>query len=301
MRRTFRFYAVPVVAVALLAADARAWHGKGHERAARFALAAASDANLPPQLALPKFISAGADQVAHCSQDPDIFTRPIAPPQLHNGESPEHYFDIEPLGAEKPPELRYDFLELCAAKGLKPSKVGLLPYAVTEWTQRLTVALAEHRKWPEDENIRRKCLVYAGILSHYAADLCQPLHTTVHYDGRLKADGNSPRSGIHGKLDALLGKANLDEKAVLKDLKPAPFDKLFPSVMEQVGKSNAMVDGVYELEKLLPDIDAAAGDDARLTDFAKERMRACAEFTASLYLTAWRDSRAIKLPDWHKR
>lgn len=298
-------WAILAALIFLSPAGARAWHGKGHDQAARFALAAmaraAEEPNRTSGEAVPTFLLAGADTVAHCSLDPDVFTRPIAPAALHDSESPEHYFDLELLKDGNLPELRYEYLDLCFRKALKPAKAGLLPYAVTEWTQRLTVALAEHRKWPEDKVIQQKCLVYAGLLAHYAADLCQPLHTTIHYDGRVDPDGNSPRSGIHSKVDALLGKFRYDEKDILKDLKVTPAEKLFPAVMEQVGRSNSKVDRVYELEKLLPDIESPAGDEPKLREFAMERMRACAAFTASLYLTAWRDSGNVKLPDWHKR
>jgi hypothetical protein len=43
--------------------------------------------------------------------------------------------------------------------------------------------------------------------------------------------------------------------------------------------------------KLLP----AAGPVAEL---AEERARTCQEFTASLFLTAWKSSAALKLPAW---
>jgi hypothetical protein len=33
----------------------------------------------------------------------------------------------------------------------------------------------------------------------------------------------------------------------------------------------------------------------------RERYRAAASFTASLYYTAWCDSEKFPLPDWHKR
>src|SRR5437764_832460 len=48
-----------------------------------------------------------------------------------------------------------------------------------------------------------------GILAHYAGDICMPLHTTVDYDGRVTADGRSPHSGIHAKVDSLIEKLPL--------------------------------------------------------------------------------------------
>ena len=282
------------VAVLLLPAGlALAWHGRGHHVATTLALEAADK--------LPEFLSDGAATVAHCSLDPDLFTRPIGPKELHLAESPEHYFDVELLAGAAPPDDRYAFLKHCAAKGLDPRKVGLLPYALTEWTQRLTVALAEHRAYPDNPHIRTKCLVYAGILAHYAADACQPLHLTIHWDGRADPNGESPRTGIHKNVDALLGKLTFDRSAVLKDVKPAAFEKLLPSVLDRIGKGRKLVETVYKLEKDLPPMDAPLKAESPAGRFAADRLRAAVAFAASLYLTAWMDSKNIVLPTWYKR
>jgi hypothetical protein len=295
-------------------AAAQAWHGKGHYDATMLALRAVkADGNVPA------FLIAGAGTVAHASLDPDNFTRPIAPDALHKAESPEHFFDIdvqppagEPLADANIPADRYAFIEMCLARGVKPNRVGLLPYAVTEWTQRLTVAFAEHRKYPDDPAIRAKCLLYAGLLSHYAADMCQPLHVTIHYDGRSGPDGKSPRSGIHAKVDALLGKLagdpnappspqTLDPNAPTVDVHPAAFGAVLPAVMAEIRRSSALVDLVYGLEKQLPAETDPVAPGSAVEKFAIGRMRAAATSIASLYVTAWQDSAAIKLPWWYRR
>jgi hypothetical protein len=233
--------------------------------------------------------------------DPDTFTRPIAPAELHKAEAPEHYFDLELLGSRQIPTDRYGFIALCAEQKLDPSKVGLLPYAITECAGRLTVALAEHRKWPENRHIQMKCLVYAGALSHYAQDLCQPLHVTIHFDGRAGENTPSPRSGIHLKTDALLGKVKMDGKVTIKDAPACPFDKLFPAIIAELKHSNSLVDEVYRLEGDLPEAEAPIKPPGPAEEFAKERLRAAAGLTAWLYVTAWENSKDIVLPDWHRR
>lgn len=286
--------AVCLAVVLAVAAAARAWHGKGHHVATTLAVEAARPA-------IPTFFVAGAARVAHGSLDPDNFTRPIAPKPLHSSESPEHYVDLELLkGAEFPPT-RYEFLALCYRKELNPRKVGLLPYAVVEWTQRLTVALAEHRAYPDNPHIRSKCLTFAGMLSHYAQDLCQPLHTTIHYDGRAKEDNSSPRTGIHVKVDALLGKLECDRRAVLAGPKVQPFEKLMPAVLAEIRRTHALVDRVYGLADEIPALDARLAKGSPVERFTAERLRAAARFSAALYLTAWRDSAKIELPEWYKR
>ena len=72
-------------------------------------------------------------------------------------------------------------------------------YAVAEWTEKLALAFAQHRRWPENTLVQAECLLTAASLAHYAQDLCQPLHTSVHFDGRALEGGKSPRSGIHEK------------------------------------------------------------------------------------------------------
>jgi hypothetical protein len=300
MRRSTTLAALGLLASLVVSAPARAWHGKGHHAATELAVAAA-------RAKLPGFFSAGAATVAHCSLDPDLFTRPIGPPALHAAEASEHYFDLELLKGkgDEPPATRYEFVALCARHGLKPEKVGLLPYAVTEWTQRLAVAFAEHRAYPGNPHVRSKCLVLAGVLSHYAQDLCQPLHATIHWDGRAKPDGSSPRTGIHTRVDALLGK--LDRRKVRREaldgLEVRPLGELMREVMAEIRRSNALVDRVYDLDRAIPKLDAPLDADSSAGRFAVERLRAAVGFTASLYVTAWADSAKIraKLPSWYCR
>ncbi len=289
---------VPSVVVVLLssatAPPALAWHGEGHRRATRLAVA-----SLPDDV--PVFFRTGAVAVAHCSLDPDAFTRPIGPDDLHRTEAPQHYFDLERLGDTPIPARRYDLLMWCGKRDIHPSKVGLAPYAIVEWTQRLSVALAEHRRWPDSPHITNKALVYAGILAHYAEDLCMPLHTTIHYDGRLKPDGSSPRSGIHHKVDALLGKLPTNVALRIDARAVQPFEALLPAVINQLQASHALVDRVYQLERQLPDLDKPLPRDGPVAAFAVERLKASATFAARLMLTAWRDSARITLPEWHQR
>jgi hypothetical protein len=280
--------------LAAMATQAYAWHAPGHDMATCTAVGATEGE-------MPEFFTKGTDTIAHCSADPDTFTRPIAGKTLHDAEAPEHYFDVEVLPGVILPPSRYDFLEIVYGKKLKPASVGLLPYAVTEWTQRLTVALAEHRKWPDNPAIRQKCLVYAGLLSHYAEDLCQPLHTTIHHDGRAKPDGSSPKTGIHSKVDALIGKLHAPAKEVAAQIKPAACDDVFAAVLAEIDASHKLVDRVYELEKDLPAYEQPIAADSPAQAFATDRLKETARFTASLYLTAWKDSQKVKFPDWHQR
>ncbi len=283
-----------IALVLAAAAPAGAWHGNGHHRATTLAVGA-----LPDEV--PAFFREGAATIAHCSLDPDTFTRPMAPPALHNATSPEHYFDLEVLGGRDIPADRYALLMWCGRQGVHPSKIGLAPYAIQEWTERLAVAFAEHRRWPANVAIHRKCLVYAGHLAHYAEDLCMPLHTTIHYDGRAKADGSSPKSGIHLKVDALLGKLPLDAGVRVDPKAVTPFKELFPAILAELKASHALVEKVYAMEKALPAYADPLPAEGEVAAFARERLAAAATFTARLYATAWRLSASIEIPEWHVR
>jgi len=283
-----------LLVITCLARPGLAWHGPGHHRATRLAVASLRGK-------MPEFFVDGAEQIAHTSVDPEIFALRSLP-QLRNQERPEGYIDLELLGGAPLPATRYGLLALCAKKKLNPYSVGLVPYSIAEFTQRLAAALAEYRQWPDNPYIQNKCLVYAGLLAHYAEDLCMPLHTTVHFDGRVaQPGGKSPRSGIHTKVDALIQKVSVDERALVADLKPHAFDELMPAIFKQLRASHSLVDRVYELEQQLPSLDEPIQVGSPVHDFSAERLAAAARFTASLYLTAWRISQSISLPPWHRR
>ena len=286
-----------VVVLLLAAAPAWGWWADGHGVLTRAAVRAT------PEM-LPAFFREGADLVAHCAYDPDVIKlRDV--PGLRRTEEPEHYLDKELLGERPLPPQRYDFLRLCAELRLDPHRVGTLPYAVAEGTERLAVAFAEHLKWPRDRFIQQKCLVYAGIVAHYAQDLCQPLHTTIHFDGRARPDGTSPRSGIHERVDALIERLALTPADLGREQRVEPLADPFAGIVAELGRSHALVDRVYELENELPPRDVAASaswrPSAAIRAFGTERARASVRFTAQLYLTAWQKSASIRLPDWLDR
>lgn len=279
---------------ALAAVPAGAWWPEGHTLIARGAVRA-----LPKDV--PAFFREGGELVGHCAQDPDV-AKNRDTPNVRDVEEPEHYIDWELLEGRPLPGTRYEFVKLCAEAKLDPSKVGTVPYSTTEWTERLAVAFAEHRRWPENPNIRTKCLVYAGFLAHYAGDLCMPLHTTIHYDGRVKSDGASPHTGIHAKVDSLIEKVGLTPEELARDQKVELVDRILPAVLKEIDQSRALIDRTYALEPALPPGDNTPWTpSAEVKAFTLERGRESTRFLASLYLTAWRNSARVTLPPWLDR
>lgn len=274
--------------VLALAAPARAWWAGGHSLITRAAVQA-----LPPEV--PDFFRQGTEAMARLAPLPDAERNP-ALGHLRSAGRGEHFLDLELLAGKALPDQRYDFLKLCAAAGQDPAQVGTVPYAVAEWTERLTLAFAQHRRWPGNALVQAECLIAAGNLAHYAEDLCQPLHTTVHYDGRALDGGKSPRSGIHEKVDSLPEKLNLASADLAVGLAPVAGDSLMPLIVAQLEASNALVDSVYAMEGELDHLESP-----RVRALVLERTRAAAALTAGLYLRAWTGSAAVELPGWLQR
>lgn len=288
MRRRALLHLLPLLAG--LASPTAAWLVEGHRRVAADAVRL-----LPAEV--PAFFRAGALAVGHSAVDPDTWKlREVA--QLRDREAPDHYLDAELLGDRPLPPLRSEYLALLAELDLAPDRVGYLPYTIVEATQRLTVAFAEHRRWPRNRHVRAKALVYAGLLAHYAADLCQPLHTTIHHDGRALPDGSSPRSGLHVRIDGLFERVAFDRPTALRGAEVRPADDVWAAVSARLASSRGLVERVYALA-------AAAAEeqpsDPEVVAFTRERYGEAAGFLASLFLTAWRDSARLELPDWLDR
>ena len=277
------------VVVGLAAVPAEAWWGDGHGILTKGAVLA-----LPEEM--PTFFRQGGNMISHVVFDPDLF-RNRGTPLLSHAEHGEHYFDLEYLEGREIPAKRFDFIALCQELDIDPTKVGMAPYAIAEWTERLAVAFAEHRQWPENEVIQQKCLVYAGILAHYAEDVCQPLHATRDFDGKKQEDGTVIGKGIHEQVDSAVERLGFapEELATGQELEDFS-DSLMAEIVNQIEESNGRVEEVYALLGHWED-----ESDARVRALALVLARTSVRFTASLYLTAWRRSAEIRLPGWLQR
>ena len=277
-----------------LATGSSAWHLEGHH-----ILTLAAVKALPNEI--PAFFRDGAPTIAHMSLDPDMGKHKGAP-HVRGAEFPEHFLDREMLKADTLPESRYEFIKLCYEYNVAPEKIGLVPYALGEWTERLAVAFAEHRKWPDNPHIRMKCLIYAGYVAHYAEDMCQPLHLTIHYNGRVHEDGSVTQKGIHGKVDGLVSFFKMQPNVLAKNQKVVPLENLMPDILTQFKTGFALVDHVYDLGERIPNYDATDWKkDDEVIAFANDRARESVRFTAQLYLTAWKLSESLTFDDYIKR
>lgn len=261
---------------------APAWWVKGHG-----SIAEAAASRLPDEV--PAFFRAGGKSLNHLAGDPDRWKNPAAKP-LRAAVAPDHYIDLEDYeGKDLPPD-RYQAIALLVKLGKKPEQAGLLPYAILEDFDRLSCAFADHRADPTSEAIRAKCLVYAGVLSHYTGDAAMPLHTTRDYDGRKDANGNFVQKGIHAKIDAFPERHGLTSEEIARDLKPQKLDDPWKHVVKFIHSSHEHIERCYELDR------AGAFDKptAESRAFILERCRAGAQLTMDLWYTTW--LRSEKLP-----
>jgi len=279
-------------AVELSAGEAGAWLVEGHQWVTIDAVG-----RLPAEV--PAFFRAGAATVGHAAVDPDLW-RNHGTPALAEREAPEHYIDLELLGGAPLPAERDQYLRLLGRLGVEPRKAGALPYAIVEEAEQLALAFAEHRRWPADETIRSKCLLQAGWLAHFAGDLTQPLHTTVHHDGRTLPNGEPPYTGIHRKVDSLFERLwERGERPSRPADGPGTVPDLVAAVRAELAVSHSLVDAVYRLE--VPILEGGGTADPRVAAFAGERYAAARRFIAEVLLWSWRRSAEIELPGWLAR
>ena len=289
-----KFLLVLSTILLLVGNTCRGWWSGGHGILTRAAVKASPDE-------MPQFFRSGGKMIAHCVFDPDV-SKNRGTPAVANSEHSEHYIDLELLQGRSLPKNRYEFIQQCTEIGIRPEKVGFVPYAVAEWTERLAIAFAEHRKWPNNVFIQNKCLVYAGFLAHYAQDMCQPLHLTIDYNGRRQPDGTVLHKGIHEKIDSLIEYLEMKPVDLAEAQEITPLDDLMGDISKSVERGHVLVDRVYDLADSLPNtFDKKWTPVPEVIEFARSRAREAVRQTASLYLTAWRISKTVELPSWLDR
>lgn len=277
-----------VLSVCAFPRSGEAWWEKGHQMIAVNAVAV-----LPNDM--PAFFREAKDTLARLSVQPDTWKS--YGQELRRAETPDHYLDIEKL-TDNPLKLgfypdRYQALEAIYKKGDAPAGVGLLSYRLLEDFQKLRGALAQYRKNPKDPSIQQEIIVYAGLLSHYAGDTSQPLHLTIHFDGRVDAQGTVIKGkGIHERFEGPF----VDKFIEAADFRPfvAPpvvYTDLYQAIRLAFSESFKELDTVYRLDEAgkleTPDEEAKA--------LVRKRLAHGSSFLASLWYTAWVTSADVKV------
>ncbi len=267
---------------------AAAWHGRTHRW-----IAEAAAGRLPESM--PPFLRRAADDLGRAAIDPDVW-RHDAAPALAAATRSDHYFSLERLGAAGWPERRDLFLLRLGEGGRDAGWIGTLPLAVAETSDRLALAFAQHRCWPDDRAIQARAIEHAGVLAHFAADLVQPLHTTIHHDGRALADGTSPGDGSHLWSDRLIELSLVEPLRVARRVEPLVIDDVARASRRLLRASHARVARAYAMVARVRQSEAAPPRAVRR--YARERFRTGVGFVAGLWVEAWRRSATIELPEW---
>lgn len=284
------------------------WGNEGHQMINRLAAA-----KLPSDV--PEFLRSAyaQDAMEYYGPEPDRW-KSQAEAELSAAGSPEHYIDLEwaDLIGGPLPRRRYDFVRALAVAQnehrdlpLSPEKIGLQPWAASEWYERVKASMREYRglkaTGKDTKPVEAEILFCAGILGHFVADASNPLHTSIQYNGWQGANpsGYTTEHRIHSQMESEFVSANVNpakDIAPLIPAQPTVLGDFFEDYVSYIRRSNALVEQSYKLEKAggfkgAGSLESRAFVDSRLAAGA-------AELRDAIY-TAWLRS-ADAMPAYRK-
>lgn len=287
----FALAALMALALALATpAPAHAWGNRGHRMINRLA-AERLPADVPAFLRSP----AAVDEIEYLGPEPDRWRSP-GEPELNAAQAPEHFINLETTDAIGPlPHRRLAYEEKLFAAGLRPEKVGLLPWETVEVWQRLKAALRAWRQLSashaDTRPVEAAIRFYAGWLGHYVGDGSQPLHSTIQYNGWVGANPHGYTTGhkIHWQFEGPFVDANLRETDVRPLVGPLHTidGDLFAAFVAYLRQSGRAAERVYQLDKVGGFTGSGSAESRR---FAAERLAAGASMLRDMLYTAWVES-----------
>jgi hypothetical protein len=270
-----------------------AWGAKGHRLVGTAAVQALPDG-------MPAFFRAATEQLAYLNPEPDRWRgRPERDldPALDGAWAGDHFLDTElaspaVLRAALAAPHRYAYADTLRAAGIEAAQMGFAPFAILELTQRLRQEFRMWRSAPDSATrawIEARILNDAGILGHYVADVANPAHTTIHFNGWTgpNPNGYATDRNFHSRFEGAYVQAHIE----LTDVTPRVgqearvLDDLRGEVIAYIARGNAEVERLYQLDKA-----DAWGIDTRAPGhraFAAERLAAGATMLRDLWWTAW--------------
>jgi hypothetical protein len=303
--------------LALSPLPAWAWGATGHRYIGELAVR-----NFPKEIAAFLRTNQAAVQIGVLAQEPDISRNAGQP---HDADSdPGHFVDVSDdgsiLGGPKLaalPASRRDYDTALRSAGADEYKAGFLPYNIMDGWQQLVkdfallrrdmaaqkfarkfgMTAAENNSYARSQVLRQMLTLRdLGVWSHYVGDASQPMHASVHYNGR--GDGPNPEGfvvspGLHAKFEAVFVDANISEAAVAAQIRPARScaDELKACVQAYLNATWTDVVPLYRLEKAGA-FDAAA---PQAKAFAVARLAEGAAMLRDLVMDAWRASGEVVL------
>ncbi len=243
-----------------------AWGDRGHRMINAIAIE-----SLPQPLRT--YFMVRRDYFVQHALDPDLLARDDESERSH------HYTDLD--ADDSFPFL--NFQRRFVVERAKPTSAELRHGDSVWQIERFTLRLADDfrdRRWEKADHD-------AVFAAHYAADLTQPLHTVLNYDGQ-----QTGQTGIHSRFESEL--VNALAEGWRLDAGPAIFESdLRARTFEELTASFSCVNIIFASDHL-----AVAGrsyfqpqyfeEFCRLAGpLAKKRVEAGASFVSSLWYTAW--------------
>ena len=298
-KATFVEAAVVIACIAsavMSPAPAGAWGFTGHFIITRAAIEA-----LPPGLRT--FYQSHADFLASHSIDPDKWRwddldwETVCSPErglaaLEGNERPRHFLDADAVAPYPFSEIPRDFSQYRELAGNEWEDWGSAPWTAAAYT----ILLRDEMAAPDPD--LRRILCRSAILAHYVADLSQPFHLTVNYDGQL-----SGLRGIHSRFERHLVEyydevLNTRVRAAAPQalVLGSPIEAAFEMLVDGYPAVHALLRADLLAQRVAPlDDSGSAGDNPAYMrelweqsgDLAAARMAYGAEKVASFWLTAW--------------
>ncbi len=301
-----------VAASSAIAGAAFGWGAAGHRMIGEVAVMALPD-SMPAFLRTPEAVA----DIGEYSREPDRWRG--AGKVTDNDRTPAHFIDLDDEGKtlagqtlDQLPATRSEFDASLRAKNIDPYTSGYLPYALVDSYQQLSKDFAtwriltylgaketdaKRKAWYIADAHRREALIKRdiGILSHYAGDASQPLHTSIHYNGW----GNYPnpksytQEHIHSSFEGLFVSVNVSEvdiKANMPAYVPCP-DPVMTCFNKRILASVAQVGTLYDIDKAGGYVNATP----QAKTFVAGLLGAGAAGVRDAILDAWRDSSTIQV------
>lgn len=283
-----------ILLLASATAPAMAWGGKGHILASEAATSA-----LPT--ALPEFFHRSYGILVFLSSQPDDWRN--AGLSANSSEYPDHYLDFEYVAQMQLPKRRYDFVEeltrsgVLSRHGVSAHDVGFIPWRVAEMSELLE---QQWRIWrgdnltPEERaHVESVIVQLSGALAHFAADVSNPLHASMHYNGWV-GSGNPERFAtdcdLHWRFETYFVTANVSLEDVTSRLaEPQPIGDYFARAEQATRKSNGFVEALYRLDRDGAVRGTGTGEGR---EFAAKRLAEGASLIRDLWWSAWVNSAA---------
>jgi len=267
--RGSRWLQVPAILLLVLATlpvPGLAWGDRGHKL-----INAAAVENLPEPLR--SYFLARKEYLVEHSIDPDLLAPDDASERAH------HYTDLDADDSFPFLNLRRQFVVERAGPTPRQLTHGDSIWQIERFTLRLADSL-QRRRWQDaDHN--------AVFAAHYAADLTQPLHTLMNYDGQLTG-----QRGVHTRFETDLVNALADGWRL--EPRPAIFEpdlraRIFQEMIASFSHRNVIFasDRMAVSGRNYLDPQYSAMFFKLAGPLAEKRLEAGASFVSSLWYTAW--------------